>query len=81
MASTDWMEIYRDYTGEELDAEITKLKKEATLYISQGDGDKQYQKDLGSVRDRLHAAIRVRNERRGKGGPSWAVPDFSGVQP
>lgn len=83
MASTDWMEIYRDYTGEELDAEITRLKKEATLYTAQNVGDKGYQKSLDEVRNRLHGGIRVRNERRNSSGqnPSWGVPDFSGVQP
>ena len=82
MASTDWMEIYRDYSGEELDAEITRLKKEATLYTAQGNGEKSYQKSLDEVRNRLHAAIRVRNERRNAGGinPSWGVPDFSNFQ-
>lgn len=79
--SNDWIEIYRDYSGEELDAEITKLKQEATLYTAQNIGDKGYQKSLEMVQNRLHAAIRVRNERRQSGGqnPGWGVPDFSGL--
>jgi hypothetical protein len=81
MASTDWIEIYRDYTGDELDAEIVRLKNEATLYTAQNIGEKGYTKSLDEVRNRLHAAIRVRNERRQSGRPSWGVPDFSGVQP
>ena len=77
MASTDWMEIYRDYTGVELDAEIVTLKKEATFYISQNVGEKSYQKNLEMIQQRLHAAIRVRNERRNRDQPNWGVPDFS----
>jgi hypothetical protein len=79
MASTDWQEIYRDYSPEEVEQEIERMKREATLYTAQNLGDKAYQKSLDEVRNRLHAAIRVRNERRGRGGPSWGVPDFSGV--
>lgn len=75
------MEIYRSYTGPELEAEIVNLKKEATLYSAQNVGEKGYTKALDLVTNRLHAATRVRNERRGQGGPSWGVPDFSGVQP
>ena len=80
--SNDWIEIYRDYTPEELDAEIAKLKQEATLYTAQNIGDKGYQKSLEMVQNRLHAAIRVRSERRQAAGgrnPSWGVPDFSGL--
>jgi len=79
--SNDWIEIYRDYSPVELDAEITKLKQEATLYTAQNIGDKGYQKSLEMVQNRLHAAIRVRSERRVVGGqnPSWGVPDFSGM--
>jgi hypothetical protein len=79
--SNDWIEIYRDYSGEELDAEIAKLKQEATVYTAQNIGDKGYQKSLEMVQNRLHAAIRVRNERRQGGSinPSWGVPDFSGL--
>lgn len=80
--SNDWIEIYRDYTPEELDAEIAKLKQEATLYTAQNIGDKGYQKSLEMVQNRLHAAIRVRSERRAAAGgrnPSWGVPDFSGL--
>ena len=75
--STDWLEIYRDYSGEELDAEITRMKQEATVYLSQNIADKSYQKSLDEVRNRLHAAIRVRNERRNRDMPNWGVPDFS----
>jgi hypothetical protein len=75
--SNDWMEIYRDYEPVELDAEIAKLKQEATVYTAQNIGDKGYQKSLEMVQNRLHAAIRVRNERRQTQNPSWGVPDFS----
>jgi hypothetical protein len=79
MASLDWQEIYRDYDPSELDAEINRMKHEATLYTAQNLGDKGFQKNLDEVRNRLHGAIRVRNERRGRGGPSFGIPDFSGV--
>ena len=77
MASTEWMEIYRSYSPEELESEITMLKNQATLYTSQQVGEKSHTKDLLSVQNRLHAAIRVRNERRFLHTPSWSVPDFS----
>jgi hypothetical protein len=77
MASNEWMEIYRSYSNEELEKEITMLKEQATLYTSQAIGDKQYTKALDVVQNRLHAAIRVRNERRNINKPAWAVPDFS----
>ena len=81
--STEWMEIYGSYSADELDVEIERLKKEATLYTTQQEGSKAYTKALTEVRDRLHAAVRVRNERRNRrsgGRDSWAVPDFSRVQ-
>jgi len=77
MASTEWMEIYRQYSGEELQAEITLLKQQATLYTSQSVGEKSHTKDLMLVTNRLHAATRVRNEWRFRGSPNYAVPDFS----
>ena len=75
----DLIEIYRDYSGEELDTEILKLKQEATLYTAQNIGDNGYQKSLEMVQNRLHAAIRVRNERRQSGGlnPGWGVRDHN----
>lgn len=80
--SSEWIEIYRSYSGEELELEVTRLKREATLYASQQDGQVGYTKALSEVRDRLHAAIRVQGERRrsSAGESGWAVPDFSGVR-
>jgi|APCry1669189000_1035189.scaffolds.fasta_scaffold46409_2 hypothetical protein len=78
MASSEWMEIYRSYTPEEIENEITGLKKEATLYTQQTSGEKSYTKELRLVQDRLQAAIRIRNERTlGARRPSVAFPNFS----
>lgn len=78
MASLEWMEIYRAYTPEEIETEITSLKNQATLYTSQTSGEKSYTKDLILVQNRLQAAIRVRNERTiGSRRPSVALADFS----
>lgn len=80
MASTEWIEIYASYNGDELEREIERLKTQATFYTSQGEGDRQYTKDIREVRDRLHAAIRIRNQRREAGRPPRVfVPDFSGM--
>ncbi len=82
MASSEWMEIYRAYTPEEIENEITNLKREATLYTQQTSGEKSYTKELRLVQDRLQAAIRVRNERTiGARRPSVAMPDFSNFGP
>ena len=78
MASLEWMEIYRSYSPEELDTEITMLKAQATLYTSQSIGEKSHTKDLVMVQNRLQAAIRVRNERVNLySNPSYGVADFS----
>ena len=78
MASLEWMEIYRTYSSAELDAEVTLLKGQATLYTSQTVGEKSYAKDLIMVQNRLQAAIRVRNERSNRyRNPSVGTPDFS----
>ncbi|MEI6715735.1 MAG: hypothetical protein WCO60_18435 [Verrucomicrobiota bacterium] len=79
MSSIRWQEIYRSYTSEELETEITNLKKQATLYTAQTFGDKSYTKDLANVEERLHAAIRVRNERRNPNDLGYIVPDFSQI--
>lgn len=78
MASTEWRTIYTSYSAEELEAEIVALKKEATLYTAQNEGDKGYQKDLSAVRDRLEAAVYVRAQRRQAGRGVVMTPDFSG---
>lgn len=80
MSSNRWQEIYRSYTSEELEAEIVEMKKQATLYTAQSFGDKNYQKDLAQVEERLHAGIRVRNERRMMSNDlGYGVPDFGGL--
>ena len=79
MSSNRWQEIYRSYTGEELEAEIAEMKKQATFYTAQSFGDKSYQKDLANVEERLHAGIRVRNERRFSNLSNVGIPDFGGL--
>lgn len=88
MASSDWIEIYGSYSAEELDAEIASLKQQlsaANGMVSQGAGSKSYQRDLLHLQNRLHSAIRVRNNRTSSAlGPrdsgAWGVADFSGVR-
>lgn len=82
MAMTDWQEIYRTYSTEELQAEIAALKKLAVPLSSQQLGSKSYTKDLKEIRDRLQAAIIVLNPSLSQGYENnfTAVPDFSGVR-
>ncbi len=63
MASSEWQEIYRSYTSDELAAAITALKEQESLFSAQQVGSKSYTKDLRELRDKLHAAVRVQNER------------------
>ena len=63
MASPEWMEIYRSYSPADLAAAIVTLRSQATLYSQQAMGNKSYSKDLAEVKNRLHAATRVTNER------------------
>jgi len=80
MGSKNWQEIYRDeYDAEELNAEIARLKAQATFYTTQNIGDKGYTKDLAGIEERLHAAIRVRRERRSVDEIGYGVPDFGGL--
>lgn len=60
MATSQWEEIYRAYTREELTAEMTQLKKSlAGGFVSQGSGSVSGSKDVAELRDRLQAATRV----------------------
>lgn len=81
MADTDYLEIYQDYTAEELDAAIASMKamlEEGENYVSQNSGDgKSYMVDLADLRKRLSSAIRARNKRRNPGGGNGSfVYDF-----
>ena len=78
MAAEQWMEIYRAYTPEELNAEIVQLRKDLRGgYTGQGHGGTSHQRDLSELRDRLQAATRV---SRGGGKGQWksGQVDFSG---
>jgi hypothetical protein len=81
MAVSDWLEIYRAYSGPDLDAEMVSLQ--AGLkggFVSQGSGSVQHQRDLTELRDRLRAATRVKSERAGQAGGRIARVDFSGTR-
>ena len=81
MAADQWMEIYRSYETEELDAEILQLRKDVRgSFTAQNHGGTGHQRDLAELRDRLQAAGRVRKERSNGGSGGWSVgqADFSG---
>lgn len=81
MAAEQWMEIYRSYGGEELASEITTLQKDLSGgFRSQGSGSVQHERDLQELRDRLQAAVRVKNERnaRGSGNGNKGRVSFGG---
>ena len=81
MAAEQWLEIYRSYELEELDAEITQLQKDVRgSFSGQGQGSVNHTRDLAELRDRLQAATRVRNDRNGPGRGTMRVGqvDFSG---
>lgn len=79
MASSDWQEIYRSYSAEELTEEIAKLKADLDGgFAAQGSGSTNHQRDTTQLQNRLHAAIRVRSERAGSRPPQVGRVDFSG---
>jgi hypothetical protein len=78
MASQEWIEIYRSYSSAELDKAISDLKEQESLFTEQSIGSKSFAKDLRELREKLHAAIRVKSERsQSPETKSWGIPDFS----
>ena len=77
----EWLKAYRLFTADELEDEIDKLKKLAdNPFQSQQEGARAYTRSTAETRDRLTAALTVRNERSGSGEVSWrGTADFSGV--
>lgn len=74
----EWLLIYRNYTAEELAAEIIFLKAEmANPYSAQGLGSQSAQRDIRLLRDRLQAAFQVRGENGGVRLIRDSVVDFS----
>jgi hypothetical protein len=74
----DWLVIYRAYTSEELAEEIIFLRTELrNPYSAQGLGSQSAQRDLRGLRDRLSAAVLVREERGGARVIQDSVVDFS----
>jgi len=81
MSKSDWKTIYRAYSGEELAAEITQLRKAAKGgFAAQSSGGVSHQRDLGEIRDRLAAATEVQRERSGNLPSTIAVVDHSGLR-
>ncbi len=79
MADTNWIEIYRTYTPEELAAEIASLKEWSAPVASQGAGEKSYTKEA-NFGARLASACRVQSERSGNSPGAVGIPDFSKIQ-
>lgn len=82
MALADWVEIYRDYSTEDLRELRRELRAEAeTSYSAQGLGGKSQQTALSEVRDKLQAATRVLRERtEGASSDDYSGrADFSGL--
>lgn len=78
MAKSDWIEIYRGYSGAELAEEKASLRKSLKGgFVSQGSGSVSHQRDLQELRDRLAAATRVSNEKSGNAPSRVAEVDFS----
>ena len=78
---TTHLEIYREFTDEEIAAERVALMAQRRGYQAQSAGGKSYQQDLGRIDDMLQALTRVKNERSGPrlgGADSRATADFSG---
>lgn len=79
MASSEWLEIYRSYTAGELDEEILKLRKDLDGgFTGQNSGGTGHTRDLADLKNRLHAATRVRNQRSGNQQARRGVVDFGG---
>lgn len=74
----DWLIIYRSYSVDDLNTEITFLKEElGNPYSAQGLGSQSAQRDLRELRNRLTAAIRVKAEKGGTRLIRDSVVDFS----
>lgn len=53
VATSDWQEICRSWTAEELSAEESKLKGQITAFNQQSLGARSWTVDLKELRDRL----------------------------
>ncbi len=78
MAASDWIEIYRSYTTDELNAEILKLKADLDGgFTSQQSGGTGHTRDTADLSARLKAATRVKEQKAGRGPVRRGVVDFS----
>jgi len=81
MAFSDWMEIYRTYSSEELDEEVAQLKKDLKgSYSGQGVGAVNFQRDLSMLQSRLQAIARIRNEQANAINSGVGQVDFGNVR-
>lgn len=79
MANPEWAAIFRNFTPDELAAQITELKKQISVYSAQSVGNKSYTKDLAELRGQLSAAYLVQQERSNRRDPGYGVTDFSRI--
>lgn len=78
MAASDWIEIYRSYSTDELNEEIRKLKEDLEGgFTSQQSGGTGHTRDTADLAARLKAASRVKEQRAGRGPVRRGTVDFS----
>lgn len=82
MAASQWMEIYRSYTAEELAVEVAEARADLKgAYAAAATGSTSHERNIPELVDRLQAATRVRNERAGDwdSDKRHGVVDFGGT--
>lgn len=73
----EWLKIYRNYSATELDDEIEWLREQSrNPFEQQQERNRSFSRSTAAIRDRLSAALQVRNERKGEVVNSLQV-DFS----
>lgn len=78
----EWIQIYSAYQESDLDAEIAFLRSQTTNpFNSQTEGNRSYSRSTAEIRDRLSAAIRVKQARSTNHQSTIIIADFSRVRP
>jgi hypothetical protein len=82
MANSDWNLFYRNYSDDELVAEMQALKSQMTIFTQQSIGSKSMTRDLSLLKDRLVSVAFVQKERAYGTCPGYGVgiTDFSRIQ-